>query len=261
MDFRSLLSHAKNGGGILFCGAGFPADCLNFKNIEEIGATGALLKLLNQELENAGQTCVFKEVKNAADEYREKIGEFELMQLLKQRFSIAHVTEEMIEIASFPWDRIYTTNYDNALELACTRADRAFNSNNNVDSVSASVTNTVDIVHLHGCADKWTTQNFEMSCILGAESYLRLETIKPCLDQLRTDFDRATIIIFVGFAAQDFHLNQVLFNASGTRSKVFFVNHSGGRAEPDLERTQKRFRESVGNWTVRLLGDPSRDSS
>ena len=43
------LASCLNGGGYLFCGAGFSADCLNFDDIE-IGAGYPLLQLLNEEL-------------------------------------------------------------------------------------------------------------------------------------------------------------------------------------------------------------------
>ena len=68
---------------------------------------------------------------------------------------------------------------------------------------------------------------------------------KYWLDQLRIDVDRATVVVFIGFSAQDFHLNQVLYNASGTHPKVFFVNRVSARHEPDLERIQRTFGGSL----------------
>ena len=245
MKFESLLERAQNGGGVLFCGAGFSADCLNFDSIEEIGTGGALLALINKELNERGTRSGFKDLKNAADEYKESVSEYDLMCLLKQHFSISSVTDDMTEIVKFPWERIYTTNFDNAVELACTRAKRSFDCRNNLDHGSDISTKKLEIIHLHGSADKWDSSNFERSCILGAESYLHLDTIKYWLDKLRSDVDRATVVVFVGFSAQDLHLNQVLYNASGTRSKIFFVNRASSQSEPDLERTQRIFGESL----------------
>ena len=245
MEFHSLLERARNGGGILFCGAGFSADCLNFEGIGEIGTSGALLALIDKELCEKGHTSGFKDLKNAADEYRESVGEYELMRLLKKHFSISNVTDDMIEIVKFPWDRIYTTNFDNAIEMACTHARRSFDCLNNMDHDSDISTDTLKIIHLHGSAFKWDIDNFGKSCILGAESYLHLDTIRHWLDQLRSDVDRAIVVAFVGFSASDLHLNQVLYNASGIRSKIFFVNRVSPHPEPDLERTQRTFGESL----------------
>ena len=46
------VTRASTGGGVLFCGAGFSADCLNLSDNEELGTGTALLKLLNRELES-----------------------------------------------------------------------------------------------------------------------------------------------------------------------------------------------------------------
>lgn len=243
MEFKSFLERARNGGGILFCGAGFSADCLNFSSNDEIGTGDALLALINNELDEKGHQTGYRDLKNAIEEYREKVGEYELMHLLKQRFSMSNVTGDMIEIVKFPWDRIYTTNFDNAIELACTHAKRSFDCVNNLDQNTSN--DTLKIIHLHGSAHKWDIENFERSCILGAESYLHLDTIKHWLDQLRSDVERATVVVFVGFSASDIHLNQVLYNASGTRSKIFFVNRASPQHEPDLERTQRIFGKSL----------------
>lgn len=245
MEFKSLLERARSGGGVLFCGAGFSADCLNFSNNEEIGTGDALLALINNELAKEGHQTGYGDLKNATEEYRESVGEYDLMDLLKQRFSISNVTGDMIEIVKFPWDRIYTTNFDNAIELACTHAKRSFESANNLDQIPGISTNKLQIVHLHGYADGWDIDNFKESCILGTESYLRLDTIKHWLHQLRLDVERATVVVFIGFSAQDLHLGQVLYNASGTKPKVFFVNQVSSQPKPDLERTQRTFGESL----------------
>ncbi len=49
-EFQRRLNLARNGGGILFCGAGFSSDCLNFKPDETLGTGAQLLNLFNTEL-------------------------------------------------------------------------------------------------------------------------------------------------------------------------------------------------------------------
>ena len=241
MELQDMLGRAAHGGGLLFCGAGYAADCLNFDNIEEIGTSGALLTALNEKLEESGHTSGFRDLKNAADEYKEQKGMFSLMTLMKERFSIANVTETMIDIAAFPWDRIYTTNYDDAIEQALTRAGQPHQCINNLERTNSISSNRTPIIHLHGCINKWDTDNFDKSCVLGAESYLRIRDFEHWLQELRVDIERATVIIFVGSSARDFHLQQVLFNASGIRSKVYFVNREGDSHDPDIMRTQEVF--------------------
>lgn len=241
MEFPDLLKRASTGGGILFCGAGFSADCLNLSNNDELGTGAALLNLLNNELEK-DIPAPYRELKNAADKFVELRGQNELLALLRDRFRVSHITDEMIELVRFPWDRIYTTNYDNALELACTRAGKNFKTLNNLDRPETVPGAGVEIVHLHGCAEKWDIYNFGRSCVLGADSYFEADKVLgPWLGKLQDDFDRARLFVFVGFAAGDFHLNRVFFNAKESRPKVFFINRSAPSLDPDLQMTQDRF--------------------
>ena len=57
----------------------------------------------------------------------------------------------------------------------------------------------------------------------------------------RRDIERAELVVFVGFRAEDFHLNNILFNISGVYEKIFFVNRSTAEPDPDLRMTQERF--------------------
>jgi SIR2-like domain len=241
MEFSDLLKRASTGGGVLFCGAGFSADCLNLSNNDELGTSAALLKLLNQELEK-DIPVPYRELKNAADRFIELRGQNKLLAMLRDRFKVSHVTDEMIELCRFPWDRIYTTNYDNALQLACTRAGRNFKTLNNLDTPEAVPGSGIEVVHLHGCAEKWDIHNFVRSCVLGADSYLETDkALGHWTGKLQNDFDRARLFVFVGFAAGDFHLNRVFFNAREAHPKVFFVNRPAAALDPDLQMTQQKF--------------------
>ena len=57
----------------------------------------------------------------------------------------------------------------------------------------------------------------------------------------RLDVERAELVVFVGFSAEDFHLNDVLFNTRGVREKVFFINRPTADPDADMRITQERF--------------------
>ena len=76
---------------------------------------------------------------------------------------------------------------------------------------------------------------------MGAESYHRLDVLKEWLEIFRNDVDRAELVTFVGSNSTDFHLNDVLFNLSGLRDKIFFVNRTTASPDPDTYMTQRRF--------------------
>lgn len=225
---------------MLFCGAGFSADALNFQN-SDVGAGSQLLAFLNKALSNGGHESGFKDLKNAAEFASQKFGELGLMQRLVERYEIKNVGIDLVEICKFPWEKIYTTNYDNAIEMSLTRLGIKNKSYNNTDEPYDIEKNKTPVIHLHGYINAWNINNFAKSCILTSESYYNIANIRRWLDTFRQDVDRAEIVVFVGFNAGDFHLNDVLRDASGVREKLFFVNRESAEPDIDVRMTQSRF--------------------
>lgn len=237
MDFMSRLARARSGGAILFCGAGFSADCLNFDFDEKFGVGNELMAQLNAKLDEPRSR-----LDRAASAYRQKHGEHGLMNLLKSRFDVSSVPATMIDILSYPWRRIYTTNYDNAIELALERANRRKYSLSNINAPSDLPPDGLAVIHLHGFIKHWTTlEAFEKSCVLTAESYYQVrDTVGPWFDTLQTDFAGSSLFVFAGFAAADLHLNQILYDKT-PRDKVFFVNRPSPKSKVDIDEDQRDF--------------------
>lgn len=150
-EFQRRLNLARNGGGILFCGAGFSADCLNFQTDETIGTGAQLLNLFNGELR---QDPPYKDLRNAADALWEKIADHGMETLLKNRFNVSNVTSDMADLLRYPWQGVYTTNYDNALEISAQAAHIQADDLNNTDDPNIATQN-LPIIHLHGYVKKW----------------------------------------------------------------------------------------------------------
>jgi hypothetical protein len=235
-EFQRRLNLARSGGGVLFCGAGFSADCLNFKPDNTLGTGAQLLEIFNGDLI---QKPPYKELKNAADAVLVKRAESGMMALLKEQYSVSNVTYDMIDLLRYPWESIYTTNYDNALEVSAQAGKIQVDSFNNTDDPMAAAKN-LPIIHLHGYINKWNLNNFRESCVLGAESYSELTRVKRWLNRFRHDVDHAQLVVFVGFNAGDFHLNQAINNLTGLREKAFFINRPTAEADPDVTAAQKR---------------------
>lgn len=201
MSLEKFLNQGANGGNLLFCGAGFSANCLNFDD-SELGATSPLLKSLNDTL-----GYEFSEMQIAADEYMEKHGEHGLLKLLSSKYSITKRTNDIDKILNYPWTRIYTTNYDDVISQSMTSMGcKHYVANNNEKPFEIRKHNSSNtwIVHLHGALRKWDINNFSNSCVLGRESYLRASANSNWATTLREDYARANAIFFVGFSNSDF---------------------------------------------------------
>ncbi len=235
-EYERRLNLARSGGGILFCGAGFSADCLNFEPDETLGTGAQLLDLFNTELR---QKPPYRNLQNAADELWRKIADNGMMTLLKQRFTVSDVTSDMADLLRYPWQAVYTTNYDNALEIAAHAAHKPAEPLNNTDDPSTGAQN-LPIIHLHGYVQKWDIHNFRDSCVLGAESYSKLTHVRKWLDRFRRDIDQAQIVVFVGFNAGDFHISEAINDLTGLREKAFFINRPTALADPDVTAAQRR---------------------
>jgi len=235
-EFERRLDLARNGGGILFCGAGFSADCLNFEPDQTIGTGAQLLRLFNEQLR---QDPPYTNLQNAADVLHDRIGDHGMMKLLKDRYNIANVTADMTDLLRYPWQSIYTTNYDNAIEIAARSANVKVEPLNNTDDPNAKAYGTT-VIHLHGYIQKWNIHNFNESCVLGAESYSKLTNVKNWLDRFRRDVDQAQIVVFADFNAGDFHLNQAINDLTGLRGKAFFINRPTAQSDPDVTAAQQR---------------------
>lgn len=133
MTLQDLLERGRAGNAVLFCGAGFSADCLGFDTPDTLGVGAHLLSIINEKLHELGQPSTFRQLPTAARKYEQVAGEHGLMKLLQERFRVSNVPERMVEILRFPWHRIYTTNYDNAVELALGKIPKSHAPVNNTD--------------------------------------------------------------------------------------------------------------------------------
>ena len=240
MDIIESLETCLNGGAVLFCGAGFSADCLNFDGVE-IGTGYPLLELLNHELDYS-----FEDLQTAADEFVATCGHHTLMNLLKDRYQVKRIPQAVQDVLRYPWDRIYTTNYDDSISLALRELSRPYRRINNLDDPALVPSDSaVQVIHLHGSTESWDNSNFEQSCILGAQSYYKHDTTTKWKNHLEHDFNYCRTFIFIGFSARDYYLNRVFFNATASRDKVFFVNSTGSQQDRQLIASQRNFGTSL----------------
>ena len=242
MSMEKALATGKDGGLILFCGSGFSSDCLTFANAVA-GTMSPLHHALNSALEYE-----FSDVQLAADEYLAKFGQHALLALLREKYSISRRTAVVDAILRYPWDRIYTTNYDDVISQSLTASSIEHYAANNLEpphDVKKHAPTGKLVVHLHGALRSWNNENFSRSCVLGRESYLRIAATSRWSPVLREDYARAAAIFFIGFSNSDFYLSQELYNAASSREKVYFINSEKAGTDRELLARQRHFGQSL----------------
>lgn len=237
------LNAARNGGGLLFCGAGFSADCLNFAHDKTLGMAAQLCGLLKNALRKNGYTQALpSKLQNLAEIAVKQLGEHGLLELLQSQYDVCNTTADMGDILSFPWRRIYTTNYDNAIENALTKKNIPYRSFNNLDDIRHLTNKPLPIIHLHGFIKSWDIHNFGKSCVLTADSYSNIpDAIAMLLSQFREDCERAEFIAFIGYNMQDMHLADILRGQERMREKIFFINRAAAEPDIDIKMEQEKF--------------------
>ena len=124
LNLNNALNFALEGNAILFAGSGFsygaknmqgqPLSCgdeLRDKIAADCGMMGT-----TQNLETVSQFFIKEKSVDA------------LITLLKQEFTVRSVAQWHENIASVPWKRIYTTNYDSVIELSANKNNREMQS-------------------------------------------------------------------------------------------------------------------------------------
>ncbi len=238
MSYEAQLELGKEGGNILFCGAGFSAECLNFFG-EQLGVGGPLLSVLNQKL-----GYPYSNLQSAADAYLEQYAEFEMMSFLKDRYAIRDSSLAARRILNYNWDRIYTTNYDNLISSTLSDLNVSHDRINNTEKIFDYKMHRAGrkwVVHLHGCAESWDIHNFSQSCVLGRESYFNISRGSEWTERLREDYAAAKNVFFLGFSNSDFYLARELYDSLGSKDKVYFLNRPEDVANRELEGSQKKF--------------------
>ncbi len=238
MDMDDLLKQGMNGTNLLFCGAGFSADCLNFSK-KNLGTLTPLLKELNDEL-----GYPYNDIQDATDAYLDKYADNGLLDLLKDKYTVLRRPTTVDTILKYPWSRIYTTNYDDVISKSLDHLGKkhfvANNTNIPSDFEKANGKNDTWIVHLHGSIRYWNgIDDFKKSCVLGRKSYMEISSNSKWATTFEQDYARAKGVFFVGFSNSDFYFAQHLYSIAASKDKVFFINSQDSINDLNLEAKQK----------------------
>jgi len=216
MVIEDALRCALDGDAILFVGAGVSFLASNHSG-ECLPDAASLIDILLEQPRGTGSKHTLDRVSGHA---LKKKGVDWVYDTLRRSLSVEKVDSKLIQLYNVPWRRIYTTNYDNAIEVA--RKGTSKVSTLTLDE-EVSTASPSSIIHLNGYIGRVSSANLQDGLILSDRSYVtsRLTESEWYKFFLR-DIRAARAIIFVGYSLSDLDIQRALISEESLRRKSFF---------------------------------------
>ena len=133
-----------------------------------------------------------------------------LYQTLYEMFTVKELQEYQTEILKLPWRRIYTTNYDDAVEFSCLQNNKEALNFNYDDEKPRKLLNG-SIIHLHGSIRSTNEDNVLHQLVLSEVSYVRQHFEKSLwYDDFIRDLRFCNACFFLGYSLKDYHISALL---------------------------------------------------
>ena len=198
------LRHALDGTAILFVGSGIGFLSKTEEGLKLPNGKG-LADVLHNEVDIEPGRHSLQRISQHAFK---KLGPDYLLGILRSRLKVATVDDRIKAIYNAPWQRIYTTNYDDGIELARrgTSLVSSFTLNDNPTSAPPGA-----IVHLNGFIDSIKPVSFEQDVVLTDASYSISDfQNSPWARQFLIDVRTSRSIIFLGYSMSDLDIARLL---------------------------------------------------
>ena len=152
---------------------------------------------------------------------------FSLYDILYETLTVTRLAHSQKDILKLPWLRIYTTNYDDSIELFYQQTDRKIPSYSYNEAKPRRIP-IGTVVHLHGMIRNITEDNVLDQLILNETAYVRqhFET-SIWYDEFIRDLKICSACYFVGYSLKDYHISSILLQKPGLREKTFFITERG----------------------------------
>lgn len=223
MDIETAVKYALDGEAILFLGAGFSIGGTNKQSEPLPNAT----KLSYQMCKALGINEV-DDLSIISERFIEdkKIGKGieKFIKFLKERMVCIDTSLSQDTIVSLPWLRIYTTNYDNIIELSSKKQNiqrntiTATSPKYSIDNINGS------IVHMNGFILNVNVSRFYDEFKITSDSYIKQGFLSSSWgSQFTHDINNCKAIIFIGYSMKyDLELQRVMH--SKINEKAIFID-------------------------------------
>jgi len=222
MDYARALISAADGKAILFAGAGFSLGSSSLNDLDF--PTGSKLAKV---LCNDAKVPMSEDLKTAASRYLKAKRPDELITFLKQTFSAKDIKQNHEAIASVPWKAIYTTNYDDVLELGAKARGKKLTPATLSDHPRDHRDSSASVVHINGYIDRLNEATLLTEFKLTNTSYLTAQFRESeWCDLFLHHIRSAQAIFFVGYSLYDLDIQEILYADRSLREKTFFIQRA-----------------------------------
>lgn len=217
-EFRDALQKASQGKAILFCGAGASLDSIGFE-LEELPAANPLLEKFNDYLGRKISKLPIAASMVADSSIQD------YFRIITDCFKVKAVSEDMKSVMSYPWGRIYSTNYDDSPELSCAGIGKKFQTLTAKDKPSDIMPGRLPIIHLHGFVGHFRIDTIREECILDYSSNVANRVYDGAwATELKNDISTSDIVVFLGYSLYDPEIAKLLLWGENSKRKVYFIN-------------------------------------
>lgn len=219
IELKDALQKGGQGKAILFCGAGASLDSIGF-GCEELPAASPLLGKFNEYLKKEFSKLSIAASKVADDSTKE------YFRIITDCFKVQAVSDDMKSIMSFPWSKVYTTNYDDSIELSCEHIGKPKQTLTAADKPSDILEEKLPIIHLHGFVNHFRIDTIRDDCILDYNSNVANRVYEgPWATELKNDISTADVVVFLGYSLYDPEIAKLVLQGGNSRKKIFFINY------------------------------------
>lgn len=223
MEIQEAIRTIIDGEALLFTGSGFSAGAKKANGDWLCTARTLAHKLLDE--------CGFEkdeyvdDLGQASEIYKGEKGAAGLVDFIKEEFTATELTNEQRFLATLPWFRIYTTNYDNVLQKAWLDAGKRLNVAVLSDRQSDVQDKHTLCVCLNGSLSRLSEDKLNEEIKLTNSSYLTDSfRSSPWLSFFQTDLKTAKAVFFIGYSMQyDLDIQRIVFMDDELRDKTFFI--------------------------------------
>lgn len=236
MNEREIIRVALEGDAILFLGSGFSVGAQNFTEEGRflVGKSLCEKMILEGNIDVEGEPEDDKsDLQYIATRYLENNTKRDLLKLLKDLYCCRDVGEEHEIIAKLPWKKIYTTNYDDVMEVASKKVGINREGVEAEKRIGEVYSRKDAIIHINGFINNVKEDDLQDTFKLTQQSY-RVKTL-PDSDwsvALHTDIKNAKAVIFIGYSLDyDLELQQIFACDGRFKEKSLFVVYNATRRQ------------------------------